>query len=69
MRWRLERIKAGAAPEGLVEGAAEMAETVVTDGDGGFGDVAFAGAQEFGGAFHANLANVLLNGHAGFLRE
>ena len=66
---RFQRIQAGAAAERFVEGAAEMAEAVVADGDGGFGDVALAGAQKFGGAFHANLTNVLLNRHAGFLGE
>ena len=64
-----ERVEARAAAEGGVEGGAEMAQAVVTDGDGGFGDIALAGAQEFGGAFHADLANVLLDGHAGFLAE
>ena len=69
LRQRFERVEAGAAAEGFVEGAAEMAEAVVADGDGGFGDVALAGAEEFGGAFHPYLANVLLDGHAGFLGE
>ena len=46
-----------------------MAQAVVADGDGGFGHVALAGAEEFGGAFHPDLANVLLDGHAGFLGE
>jgi hypothetical protein len=46
-----------------------MAEAVVADFEGGFGDVALAGAQKFGGAFHAELAKVLLNGHAAFLAE
>ena len=52
-----------------MEGSAEVTEAVVADGDGGFRDVASAGAQEFSGAFHPDLANVLLDGHAGFLRE
>lgn len=46
-----------------------MAEAVVADRDGGFGDVALSSAKEFGGAFHPDLANVLLDGHAGFLGE
>ena len=69
LRQRFERVEAGAAAEGFVEGAAEMAEAVVADGDGGFGDVALASAEKFGGAFHANLTNVLLNRHASFLGE
>jgi hypothetical protein len=67
--WRFERVEAGAAAEGFVEGAAEMAEAVVADGEGRFGDVALACTEEFGGAFHADLADVLLDGDAGFLRE
>lgn len=44
-----------------------MTQAVVTDGDGGFGDVALASAEKVGGAFHADLTNVLLNRHAGLL--
>lgn len=46
-----------------------MAQAVVSDFEGGFGDIAFAGAEEFGGFFHAELAEVLLDGHAAFLGE
>lgn len=46
-----------------------MAEAVIADGQGGFGDIALAGAKKFGCAFHANMANILLDGYAGFLRE
>lgn len=69
MSGSFERIEAGAAAEGFVESGAEVAQAVVADGDGGFGDVALAGAEKFGSAFHPDLANVLLDGHAGFLRE
>ena len=65
----LERVEAGAAAVGFVEGGAEVAEAVVADFESSFGDVAFAGAKKFGGAFHAELAKVLLNGHAAFLAE
>ena len=46
-----------------------MAEAVVADGHRRFGDVALAAAQQFGGALHADFAQVLLDGHAGFLRK
>lgn len=52
-----------------MEGGAEVAQAVVAYSDGGFGHVALAGAEEFSGAFHPDLANVLLDGHAGFLGE
>ena len=69
LRRSFERVEAGAAAEGFVESGAEVAQAVVADRDGGFGDVAFASAKKFSGAFHPDLANVLLDGHAGFLRE
>ena len=46
-----------------------MAEAAVTDFESSFGDVATAAAEQFGGAFHADLLEVLLDGHARFLGE
>jgi len=61
----LQGVEAGAAAHDLTEALAEMAERRITDFEGGFGDVVFAGLEEFGGAFHAEFAQVLGNGHAG----
>lgn len=46
-----------------------MAEAVVADFEGGFGDIALTGAKKFGGAFHPELAEVLLDRHTAFLAK
>jgi len=47
LRRRLERIKARATAERLVKGRAEMAQTVVADFQGRFGDVEITGPEQF----------------------
>ena len=46
-----------------------MAQAGVADFQGGFGDIIFAGFQQGGGAFHAQLPDVLGDGHFGDGRE
>lgn len=45
---------------------AEMAEAGITHFESGFGDVVFAGFEEFGSFFHSEAADVLRDGHAHF---
>lgn len=42
-----------------MERRAEMAQARVADFERDFGDVEFAAAQQFGGAFHAELSEIL----------
>jgi hypothetical protein len=58
-------VKAGAAAEHFVEGLAEVSEAGIADFETGLGDVAFAGAQEVGGALEAGAAEPLGEGEAG----
>ena len=46
-----------------------MAEAVVADFERGFRHVTLPGSQELSSAFHADVAQVLLNRHPRFLRE
>src|SRR6266511_1241233 len=66
---RLERIQSRTTTKGLMKRRAEMAQAAVAHFARGFGHIAFPGAQQFGGALHANLTKVLLNRQADFLRE
>jgi hypothetical protein len=69
LRGGLERIEAGAAAEGLVEGDTEVAEAVVTHFECSFRHVALAGTQQISGALHADLTDVLLDGQSYLLGE
>jgi hypothetical protein len=62
--WSGERVEAGAAAHDLTEGLGEVAKGRVADFKGGLGDVEFAGLEKFSGAFRAEFAEVLGNGHA-----
>jgi len=64
LRRHFEGIKTGATAEGFVKGVAEMAQAGITDFQGGFGNVELSGLKQFRRAFHAELAQVLRNGHA-----
>ncbi len=46
-----------------------MAERGIAHFGGGLGDVVAAFEEQLGGSFHANLAEVLRDGHADFLGE
>ena len=59
----------GATADRGAEGLAEMAERGVADFGGGFGDIVAAFEEQFGGAFHPDLAEILRDGHADFLGE
>jgi hypothetical protein len=50
---RLERMQSRATVECLMNGRAEVAQAVVTHVKGGFCDVGFAIAKEFGCLYHA----------------
>jgi hypothetical protein len=63
------RVEARADAERLMKRLAEMAEAGVADFKGGFGDVVLASAKEFGGPFHAQLADELREGQADLLRK
>ena len=58
-------VTAGAAAGHFVEGLAEVSEAGIADFEAGLGDVAFAGAQEVGGALEAGAAELLGEGEAG----
>src|SRR5204862_7695187 len=55
------RIEHRAAANRFAKRFAEMAQAGVTDFGGGFRDVVFSTTQEFGGAFHPELAQELRN--------
>ncbi len=59
----------GTAADGGAEGLAEVAEGGVTDFHGGLGHIMTTTEEEIRSAFHADLADILRNGHAHFLGE
>ena len=65
LRGCFQRIQTRAAAKGLVKRGAEVTQAVVTHFKRGLSDIVFAGFQQFGGAFHAQLPQMLGDGMAG----
>src|SRR5713101_7751370 len=63
------RIKHWATADGFAKCLAEMAEARITDFCRGFSYVVASRAQQFGRAFHSQIAQVLRNSEADFARE
>src|SRR5690349_7571429 len=59
---RLERIKSRTTAECLMKRRTEVAQAAVTDFERGLGHITLPGAQQFGGALHTNLPEMLLDG-------
>src|SRR6266404_3997246 len=63
------RIKHRATADGFAKCLAEMAEARITDFRRGFRYIVASRAQQFGRAFHSQIAQVLGNSEADFARE